>query len=125
MLRPIVHGTFTFFGDPTPNSSTLSELPVYLAIDNICAREMTKRHQQFIRGFASILSANAVSKGEFTLVVGPAKKTRAETVPVQIARSSMNLAHGRCWWGRAEGGDLTVARKFGLSAKDVYAIIER
>jgi 16S rRNA (cytidine1402-2'-O)-methyltransferase len=124
----IVHGTFTFFETPHRILHTLSELPTYCGDRPIfVAREMTKRHQQFIRGAASdVIGQMPVSKGEFTLVVGPAKMPRAETVTGSDRQIFDAFGHMADAGGAGRRAAIsTVAKKFGRSAKEVYAIIER
>ncbi|MBF8301162.1 MAG: tetrapyrrole methylase family protein, partial [Acidobacteria bacterium] len=84
MLRAqAVEQTFTFFETPHRILQTLSEISLCFGERPIfIAREMTKRHQQFIHGTeATIIGQLTSAKGEFTLVVGPVKEAKKD-VPV-------------------------------------------
>lgn len=88
------------------------------------ARELTKLHEEFIRGKASevraALSARGAARGEFTLVVGAAP-TSAEA-PADIAGAVSALeAQGV---SRMEAIK-QVARERGLPKREVYAQVER
>jgi 16S rRNA (cytidine1402-2'-O)-methyltransferase len=129
MLRTqAVPGTFTFFETPHRILHTLSELPEYFGDRPILvAREMTKRHQQFVRGPASdVIGQMPVSKGEFTLVVGPAATANCEPLDVPDRQIFEEFGHMADVVGAGRRlAVATVAKKFGRSAKEVYAIIER
>jgi len=90
------------------------------------AREVTKRHQEFIRLSApSEIGQTPVAKGEFTVVVGP-KPARNST----SSMASDDLIYSEFCRMTAEttgrrASIAAVALKYGRSAKDVYAIIER
>ena len=119
--------TLTFFETPHRISQTLSEAPEYLGQRPIfVARELTKRHQEFLRSGDIRLHDRVVTqKGEFTVVVGP----RAEPKPVVIEGSDLLIYNDFCRMtaemGSGRRAALTaVARKYGRSTKDVYAIVE-
>ena len=90
-------------------------------------RELTKAHQQFIRGTPSeVLTRLGVPRGEFTVVVGPAgssRETREEVTDASLAdefcRIANNLPGGR------SAALAEVARSFGIPKKQVYAAVER
>ena len=120
--------TFTFFETPHRILQTLSEIPVYFCGRPIfIAREMTKRHQQLIHGTGSDIAGQlTATKGEFTLVVGPAKVAKKDMtlgddqqIFVEFGQTTNKLKGGR----RAAVSAL--AKKYGRSAKDVYDLIER
>lgn len=129
MLRAqAVHDTFTFFETPHRILQTLSEIPTYFGNRPIMvAREMTKRHQQFIRGVAAdIIGRMTVFKGEFTLVVGPVRTAGDAVAPVPDRQIFDDFGHiTETEPGGRRAAVSAVARKYGRSAKDVYAIIER
>lgn len=129
MLRAqAVHDTFTFFETPHRIIQTLSEAPLYFGDrPMLVAREMTKRHQQFIRGLAAdIIGLMPVLKGEFTLVVGPAKAAKDVVVAVSDDQIFAEFGHTTDRLaGSRRAAVSAVAKKYGRSAKDVYAIIER
>jgi 16S rRNA (cytidine1402-2'-O)-methyltransferase len=123
-----VNDTFTFFETPHRILQTLSEIPVYFGVRPIfMAREMTKRHQQFIRGVGSTIIGHITDyRGEFTLVVGPAKATRGN-VPMVTDRqifTEFGQITDKFRGGRRSAVS-GLAKKYGRSAKDVYTIIEQ
>jgi 16S rRNA (cytidine1402-2'-O)-methyltransferase len=88
------------------------------------ARELTKMHEEFIRGKASevraVLAARDMVRGEFTLVVGPAPAV-AEA-PADAADAVLALeARGVSRMDAIK----QVARERGLPKREVYAQVER
>jgi 16S rRNA (cytidine1402-2'-O)-methyltransferase len=92
----------------------------------VVARELTKAHQEFLRGTAQELAgAFEVPRGEFTLVVGPAQ-ARPVTLaaPDQVAilaefrHSTENVGLSR------RSAINEVARRYGIPARRVYQMIE-
>ena len=123
-----ISGTFTFFETPHRILKTLSKMAVYFGDRPMfMAREMTKLHQQFARGSgADIVGQLTSTKGEFTLVVGPAGMTRKEVALVddgqiyaEFCRITNNVLGGR------RAAVSTLARRHGRSTKNVYDLIER
>jgi 16S rRNA (cytidine1402-2'-O)-methyltransferase len=123
-----VNETLTFFETPHRIHQTLSEIPMYFGDRPILvARELTKRHQEFIRfDNAAIIGRMPEPRGEFTLVVGPrmARDTVAdigseELIYNDFCRMTSELGMGR----RAAISELAI--KYGRSAKNVYEIVER
>ena len=123
-----VNETLTFFETPHRIHQTLAEMPIYFGGRPIMiARELTKRHQQFMRfDNAAVIGRMPEPKGEFTLVVGP--RVTTESVPEigsdqliynDFCRMASEMEMGR----RATVSAL--AKKYGRSAKDVYGIVER
>jgi 16S rRNA (cytidine1402-2'-O)-methyltransferase len=80
-LGAIKH-TVCFLESPHRIEHTLQQLAISLGDRPIClARELTKAHQEIIRGPASqILEQIRSLKGEFTLVVGPVTIDKEATV---------------------------------------------
>ena len=123
-----VSDTFTFFETPHRIIKTLSDIPTWFGDRPIfVAREMTKVHQQFIHGSGPDIIGHITSvKGEFTLVVGPAKTAGGdapvasdEEIFAEFGQTTDNMPGGR----RSVVSGL--AKKYGRPAKDVYALIER
>ena len=120
--------TFTFFETPHRIVQTLSEISVCFGSRPIfMAREMTKRHQQFIHGSGpTIIGQLTSTKGEFTLVVGPAKEAERDMPAIDDQQIFLEFGHitylAAC--GRRKAVS-TIAKRHGRSAKDVYAVIER
>jgi 16S rRNA (cytidine1402-2'-O)-methyltransferase len=120
---------FSFFEAPHRIRLTLREASQYLADRPIvAARELTKVHQEFIRGTAQdLLQRLNDPRGEFTIIVGPLGKThiyRGLPVPDdEIAREFGRLTESG-GTSRREAVRL-VAKSSGRSSRDVYSVIER
>ena len=92
------------------------------------AREITKFHQEFLRGTASELVDDVREpRGEYTIIVGPADKTLTDN---QLKASDEDVV--REFWRLTEMGRASrreavrlVAQGSGRSPKDVYSLIER
>jgi 16S rRNA (cytidine1402-2'-O)-methyltransferase len=93
----------------------------------VLAREVTKVHQQFLRGTAGELSNLLTTpRGEFTVVVGPSVSPESDE-PVGTddelgEEFRQTTEHGGL---SRRAAILTVARKFRRSPNEVYAAIER
>ena len=120
--------TLSFFEAPHRVRATLDEASRILGDRPIVVgREVTKVHQQFLRGTASEVALRLPApKGEFTIIVGP-KAVVVE--PGKPADESDLVAE---FWQLAESGAQSrrsainlVAKRHGLSARDVYAVVER
>jgi 16S rRNA (cytidine1402-2'-O)-methyltransferase len=93
----------------------------------VVARELTKVHQEVIRGsFPNILAALHNPRGELTIVVGPRV---SEAVTVQSLPEPGRLADEFCHLTETTG--LTrrqairkLAKEYGQSAREVYAALE-
>ncbi|MFT3988929.1 16S rRNA (cytidine(1402)-2'-O)-methyltransferase [Aestuariivirga sp.] len=87
------------------------------------ARELTKLHEEILRGTASevaaTLAARPAVKGEITLLIGPPAegegKASAEDLEAAIAEVSASLP--------ASKAAAEIAKRFGLPKKDIYARI--
>ena len=129
MLRAqAVNDTLTFFESPHRILKTLAEIPEYFGNRPIfVAREMTKLHQQFIHGEGpDIIGQLTSSKGEFTLVVGPAKMAKSnlplvndEQIFAEFGQMVDFMPGGR------RAAISALAKKYGRSAKNVYGLVER
>jgi 16S rRNA (cytidine1402-2'-O)-methyltransferase len=122
------HGTVTFFETPHRIADTLREMTNVLGNRQIVvARELTKVHQEFRRGSASeVLAGMVITKGEFTVVVGPeAQSTEAPELPsdADVALEFGEIAKNKAL-GRREALSL-MAKKYGKSTREVYAAVER
>jgi 16S rRNA (cytidine1402-2'-O)-methyltransferase len=121
-------GTVTFFEAPHRITETLREMDrVFGKRPIVVARELTKVHQEFRRGTASdVLTGMVTTKGEFTLVVGPANHS-IET-PELPSDSDVAVEFGETakTGGLGRRAALSVlARKYGTSTREVYAAVER
>jgi len=120
--------TFSFFEAPHRIVETLRASALVFGDRPICvARELTKLHQEFIRGTASHL-ADILNepRGEFTIVVGPADNSMLDS---DILLTDAEIV--KRFWQSTESGQATrrqivtmLARQSGRTAKDVYAVIE-
>jgi len=121
--------TFSFFESPHRIQPTLLEADTYLVNRPIVlGRELTKAHQEFVRGTASELGrAISAPRGEFTIVVGPVPKVNVSS---EIAPSDEEVA--KEFWRITNLGEISrraaitqVAKKYGRSAKVIYSAVER
>jgi 16S rRNA (cytidine1402-2'-O)-methyltransferase len=121
--------TLSFFEAPHRIQVTLMEAAQYFGVRPIMVgRELTKIHQEFIRGTAlELCEVTSSPRGEFTVIMGPAAKT---IINNEIAMSDEDMAHE--FWQITNAGETSrraavnqVARKFGRSAKEVYSAVER
>jgi 16S rRNA (cytidine1402-2'-O)-methyltransferase len=120
--------TVTFFETPHRIRQTLTEAVPYLGDRPIVvARELTKLHQEFIRGTAaSVIGQLPDPRGEFTIVLGPAQPSLSHS---PAASDDDVVAE---FWRSTENGVFTrraavsaLARKYGRSSREVYGLIER
>ena len=122
-------GTVVFFEAPHRIGPTLSELGVILGNRQICvARELTKAHQEFVRGAAdSELFRSLTRKGEFSVVIGPSEKAVREPGEVSdadIAALFRSIDRSGAAGGKREAA-AEVGKRFGLTTNEVYRVIER
>ncbi|NOT26245.1 MAG: 16S rRNA (cytidine(1402)-2'-O)-methyltransferase [Acidobacteria bacterium] len=119
--------TIVFFESPHRIERTLAELAVYFGDRPICVgRELTKVHQELIRGdSASIIGRITNPKGEFTVVIGPqtASTSLTEAPPDEQIYSEFCGLTNEAPSRRAAVAEL--ATKYGLTTKYVYSAIER
>jgi len=123
-----LEGTVSFFETPHRIRETLTEARDILVERPIMVgRELTKVHQEFLRGTAdSVLSRLHDPKGEFTIVVAPASTSSNPMVLPDDATIAQEF--GRITeiitGGRREAVS-AVARRYGRSTREIYAAIER
>ena len=127
-LAQISH-VVTFFEAPHRIAQTLGDLDRYLVERQIClARELTKTHEEILRGTASeVLERLGPPRGEFTLVVGPATKMH-ENKEIAISDEDALREFGELtnqMGVRRREAIAEVAKKFGRSTRDIYAAVER
>jgi 16S rRNA (cytidine1402-2'-O)-methyltransferase len=120
---------FSFFEAPHRIRVTLREALPYLGNRPIViARELTKVHQEFIRGTApELLERFGDPRGEFTIIVGPSINAHEEN---GLSLSDDEVI--REFWRLTESGETSrreavrlVAQGSGRSSRDVYSVIER
>jgi len=121
-------GVSVFFEAPHRVRHTLKVMAELLVNRPIMvARELTKVHQEFIRGTsAGVLEQLSEPRGEFTIVVGPLPPpvtTPRMPSDAVVVDEFMSFAKQSASGRRAAVA--AVARKYGRSTRDVYAVIER
>ena len=122
-----IPNTCVFFEAPTRIEPMLADAAAIMGERPIVvARELTKVHQEFVTGTVNGLKGRFLHpRGEFTVVLGPWRPGDAERPAItdeQIAEQFWQSAkHGG---SRREAVGL-VARKLGMSPRDVYAAVER
>ncbi len=89
----------------------------------VVARELTKMHEEYLRGTAAEIRAQLASRdairGEFTVLIGKATRADVDATPLDRAVESC-IQNGM---SRMEAMKL-VARQRGLSKRDVYRTVE-
>jgi 16S rRNA (cytidine1402-2'-O)-methyltransferase len=124
-----VVGTICFFEAPHRILKTLKEAELYFGSRPIVvARELTKVHQEFLRGTASeVLAGLREPRGEFTILVGPRENTPVlDETEVSDRQLADEFGHATeiSGLGRREAVS-AIAKRHGRAARDVYAAIER
>ncbi len=116
--------TTVFYETPRRIRGTLSDIAELLGTHPVVvARELTKLHEEFLRGTAAAIAAaleqRPTVKGEITLLIG--RRERVRPVP--------DDASGRVAELIADGADRMgaikqTAREFGLPKSEVYRLVE-
>lgn len=117
--------TLVFYEAPHRILEALADIDEVLgARPVVLAREMTKIHQEFLRGAAAevrqALRSRPSLKGEITLLIGRAAAPAGDDTPVAEAVE----AAMRAGLGRMEAIK-TVARRRGLAKREVYRAMEQ
>lgn len=115
-----LRATLVFFESPHRIVASLAALADLLPGRSwAVARELTKRHEEVLRGeaaqIAATLAARPSVKGEITLLAGPPAEVRAT---LEDAEAAMREALRQAPASRAAA---EIARRFNLPRKDVYA----
>jgi 16S rRNA (cytidine1402-2'-O)-methyltransferase len=125
----VTQHAFSFFEAPHRIRATITEAARVLGDRPIVvAREVTKVHQEFMRGTASeVLERLRDPRGEFTVIVSPSLNVYRDN---QLAASDDVVV--REFWRLTEMGGASrreavrlVAQGSGRSSKEVYSVIER
>ena len=127
-LAAVPH-TVTFVEAPHRIQTTLTELGQFTGVRPIClGRELTKTHQEFLRGTALELAARLdTPRGEFTVVLGPSdiqNQVNDLDVPDEALVAEFGILTKQSGFRRRDA-IAAVAKKFGRSTRDVYAAVER
>jgi 16S rRNA (cytidine1402-2'-O)-methyltransferase len=129
LARAETQTTMTFFESPRRIADTLKAAADILGDRPIMlGRELTKLHQEFLRGTAFDLAGRVqgAQKGEFTVVVGPMTKPGAATGAPgdEVIAAEFGVMANNAGLSRREAVSAT-AKRLGLSSREVYAAIER
>jgi 16S rRNA (cytidine1402-2'-O)-methyltransferase len=123
-----VSNTVTFFESPRRIGNTLREASLIMGTRQIMvARELTKVHQEFLRGTCAELAERlAITKGEITVVISPiiehvtgSGEVDEQRVATEFWSMTIDGVSGR------RQAISTLAKKFDIPSKQVYAIIEK
>jgi 16S rRNA (cytidine1402-2'-O)-methyltransferase len=123
-----VRTTVTFFEAPHRIAQTLSQAaPIWGERQIVLARELTKVHQEFLRGTAASLADGLeAARGEFTVVLAPCQPeagNETELSDADIAASFGHMADLRP--GSRGDAVAATARQLGMPRRLVYAALER
>lgn len=112
--------TLIFYEAPHRLTQTLHQLLSVLGDRRIClARELTKYHEEFIRGTISeLIEISDTCKGEIVLVVEGAKK--AEAISIDPATLYAKIEHYVEKGISHKEAIKRVAKEYGLAKNDVY-----
>ena len=125
----LLSGTLCFFEAPHRIARTLAEATQYFGDRPIVVgRELTKLHQEFLRGTAQELASRLTApRGEFTVVVSPGETAgKIEASPVSDEQLAAEFGQDTETAGlRRREAVARLARRYGRPVRDVYAAIER
>jgi len=122
--------TFSFFESPHRIAVTLSEMQQLLGERQIMVgRELTKRHQEFLRGsIGAAIDRLSEARGEITVVVGPMNTvdlSNDQVVEGDAVASAVAMFGHLTESGASRRAALSeAARTFSLPARVVYAAVE-
>lgn len=122
------HRLVVFFEAPHKVRKTLEDLALLVKRPIIIGRELTKLHEEFVTGTAlELLAKFDAPQGEFTVLVPPVEP--GEEATVEVTDDSVVDLFGQITKLRQSGSKRDAARetgeRLGLTAKQVYDIIER
>lgn len=121
--RPVV-----LFEAPHRILATLADIGALLGDRRVAVgRELTKVHEEVLRGRASEVAARlGEPRGEFTLVMAPDDSADIDDVPALAPEGAWQEfeALTAAGAGRREAV-ATLARRYGRAARDMYAVIEQ
>jgi len=118
-------GVVVFFEAPHRIRDTLGQLQRIVGdVEVVAARELTKAHEQLVRGQISVvLQALREPRGEFTVVANLGRTTANAQVSPDIVGEFSQLTMDTSLSKRRAVSAL--ARKHGLPPNEVYALIEK
>ena len=117
-----------FFEAPHRVLKTLAELETYVNRPIIIGRELTKFHEEFVKGTPGELQKHfAAPQGEFTLMIPP--EGPDDRLPKEVTDEAVMELFGQITERGASSTKRETARevgeRLGLTAKQVYEIVER
>ena len=122
------YSTMTFFESPHRIVKTLEACGAIFGERPICVgRELTKLHQEFLRGNASDVAAlvRTRARGEFTVVVGPITNNARRDLCPDADIAELFAQKTKLVGTSRRAAIAETARELGISAKAVYAAVER
>jgi 16S rRNA (cytidine1402-2'-O)-methyltransferase len=123
-MAELGHTAITYESPERVVASLEDALSVVGDVEIAMARELTKLHEELLRGTVSEVLANLRERdrvhGEITLVFGAAKHDVAETSPDEI-RAEFERLRGEGM--RRNDAVKVIAEKFGLRKNDVYRLL--
>lgn len=123
-----IPNTVTFFEAPHRIRQTLTEAATLLGERPITiGRELTKLHQEFIHdaSIRGVVGRLTEPRGEFTVVIGPNISGASETPTASDAEIVAEFGHTPHRSATKRRAIAALAKKYGRSSRDVYAVIER
>lgn len=122
------HRLVVFFEAPHKVRKTLEELTLLVNRPIIVARELTKLHEEFVSGLpGELLARFEAPQGEFTIMIPPVDPALEPVA--DISDDQVMEIFGQITELRQSGSKRDAARetgeRLGLTAKQVYDIIER
>jgi 16S rRNA (cytidine1402-2'-O)-methyltransferase len=123
-----IQNTVTFFETPHRIGRTMAEAGSILGERPIVVgRELTKAHQEFIRGTASGLSKAFIeARGEYTVVVGPSSQPTDAKSPPDDHVVVSDFCYSTEVAGKSRREAISaVAKKHGMPSRVVYRIVEK
>ena len=122
------HRLVVFFEAPHKVKKTLGDLAELVKRPIIVGREITKLHEEFVSGtIPELLTRFEAPQGEFTVLVPPVDP--ASEVAPEVTDDSVVALFGQITELHQSGSKRDVARetgeRLGLTAKQVYEIVER
>jgi len=117
-----------FFEAPHKVRKTLEELTLLVKRPIIIGRELTKLHEEFVEGLpGQLLNRFQEPQGEFTILVPPAdqaEKHHIEASDDEVMQLFGQITESGVAETKRDAARL-VGERLGMTAKQVYAIVER